>query len=112
MSKGWIMFSEPNGPAPAGVAEAKDGEFDVRKRNRTQGYVIACDGTYATAVADVHKDNGASDDYWTVGQMVSIQVGDVRIVGMLAESDTIGGNWEADGVNRLHLHIALIGEVV
>ncbi|MEO1745280.1 MAG: DUF87 domain-containing protein, partial [Pseudomonadota bacterium] len=39
-------------------------------------------------------------------------VGDVRIVGMLAESDTIGGNWEADGVNRLHLHIALIGEVV
>ncbi|MEL6921610.1 MAG: DUF87 domain-containing protein, partial [Pseudomonadota bacterium] len=83
-----------------------------RKRNRTEGYVIGCDGTYANVVADVHKDNGASDDYWTVGQLISIRCGNVRVVGMLAESTVEAGAWDNDGVNRLHMSVALIGEVI
>lgn len=102
------MFNDPGAIAP----DNNEAEEVIRKRNRTEGYVIGCDGTYATVVADVYKDNGASDDYWTVGQMISIRVGDVRIVGMLAETDTQTKNWEVDGINRLQMEVALIGEVI
>ncbi|MEL6818487.1 MAG: DUF87 domain-containing protein [Pseudomonadota bacterium] len=102
------MFNDPGAFAP----NSNEAEETIRERNRTEGYVIGCDGTFATVVADVYKDNGASDDYWTVGQMISIRVGDVRIVGMLAETDTQTKNWEVDGVNRLQMEVALIGEVV
>ncbi|MEM1376560.1 MAG: DUF87 domain-containing protein, partial [Pseudomonadota bacterium] len=93
-------------------SEAGMSEAEIRQRNRTQGYVVGCDGTYATVVADVHKDNGASDDYWTVGQLISIQCGDVRVVGMLAETTVDAGYWEDDGINRLNMNVALIGEVI
>ncbi|MEO0544085.1 MAG: DUF87 domain-containing protein [Pseudomonadota bacterium] len=102
------MFNDPGAIAP----ENQQAEEVIRKRNRTEGYVVGCDGTYATVVADVYKDNGASDDYWTVGQMISIRVGDVRIVGMLAETDTQTNNWDVEGVNRLEMKVALIGEVI
>ena len=68
------------GDAPATDPNAPAAQF---KRNRSEGYVIECDGNRAIISAISGKSSGASDDYWAVGQLISIRVGDNRIVGLI-----------------------------
>ncbi|MFZ2101832.1 MAG: DUF87 domain-containing protein, partial [Oricola sp.] len=52
-------------------------------------------------------------DYWSVGQLISIQVGANRIVGMLYKVDTGPeiGHWDSTGQNEIHIHVELVGEI-
>ncbi|MEL7231447.1 MAG: DUF87 domain-containing protein, partial [Pseudomonadota bacterium] len=79
-------------------------------RNRSVGYVVSCDGTQAriAAVAGAHKE---SDDYWAVGQQISIQVGEYRVVGLLYKVEVDEENWSADKPNPITLCVELSGEV-
>ncbi|MFP3436063.1 hypothetical protein SB781_40560, partial [Paraburkholderia sp. SIMBA_061] len=53
------------------------------QRNRTEGYVIQCDGEGAIVSALSGPSSAASDDYWAVGQLISIRSGDNRVVGLI-----------------------------
>jgi hypothetical protein len=89
---------------------AATGEQD-RKRNRAEGHVVYCDGTEAIIAANIQKVESATEDYWSVGQLISIQVGNNRVVGMLYKVDTKPGSWNADGENEIHIHVELVGEI-
>ncbi|MEM1088052.1 MAG: DUF87 domain-containing protein [Pseudomonadota bacterium] len=80
------------------------------KRNRSVGYVVSCDGTQAriAAVAGAHKE---SEDYWAVGQQISIQVEQNRVVGLLYRVEVDEENWSADKPNPITLCVELSGEV-
>lgn len=97
------------GAAPATAPEpAAEPEF---KRNRSEGYVIECDGNRAIISAISGKSSGASDDYWAVGQLISIRVGENRIVGMIYEIKAEDPNWNPNDDHVVHIMVELTGEI-
>ncbi|MEM5501046.1 DUF87 domain-containing protein [Ahrensia kielensis] len=81
-------------------------------RNRTEGHVIECDGMHAVISAIKRKEDTASEDYWSVGMLISISVGDgVRTIGMLYKVESDDDGWSLDGDNRMKIHVELVGEI-
>ncbi len=81
-------------------------------RNRTEGYIIKCDGGQAVIAAHAGRAIEASDDYWAVGQLISVVVGNNRVVGLIFDIDVPVAAWDKDGDNIVHIHIELVGEIV
>lgn len=96
---------------PQAQRQAKPGPTHaVQKRNRSVGYVVSCDGTQAriAAIAGAHKE---SEDYWAVGQQISIQVEQNRVVGLLYKVEVDEENWAPNKTNPITLCVELSGEV-
>ncbi len=91
---------------------AAQGEIREFKRNRTEGHIIHCDGEMAVITAISGKSISASDDYWAVGQLISVIVGENRIVGLIFKVETPANAWDKDGDNRINVHIELVGEII
>lgn len=72
--------------------------------------MIECNGTEARIAAKVGSRED-SDDYWAVGQLISIQVGKNRVVGLLYKVDSAGADWSKEGEHTIVLHVELSGEV-
>ncbi|GGA99729.1 ATPase [Brucella endophytica] len=85
-------------------------EQHVIARNRTEGYIIECDGDRATIAAIAGPSVTASEDYWAVGQLISVRVGENRLVGLIHKVDMPDALWKKDEDNIIHIHIELIGE--
>ncbi len=79
-------------------------------RNRAEGYVIECNGTEARIAAQAGS-GAESDDYWAVGQLISIQVGKNRVVGLLYKVDSETLDWSGSRDKTIILHVELSGEV-
>ncbi len=97
------------GAAPA-TAPVETGEVEFT-RNRSEGYVIECDGNRAIISAISGKSSGASDDYWAVGQLISIRVGENRIVGMIYEIKAENPDWNPNDDHVVHIMVELTGEI-
>ncbi|MBZ9602806.1 ATP-binding protein [Phyllobacterium chamaecytisi] len=80
-------------------------------RNRTDGHVIECNGEKAVIYALTGPSIAASDDYWTVGQLISIQVGNNRVVGLVYEVNTHEAQWVVEADQSIRIHVELIGQV-
>ena len=89
--------------APTKDAEAVD-------RDRAQGYVIECDGTEARISALAGTGENA-ENYWAVGQLISIQVGKNRVVGLLYKVENGEIGWDQPDKRRVTLFVELSGEV-
>jgi len=81
------------------------------QRNRTDGNVISCDGKMAVVNTQSKADASVSQDYWSVGQLISVDVGESRIVGLIFKLTTPNSKWNTDADNPMHVHIELIGEI-
>lgn len=81
------------------------------ERNRTEGHVIECDGERAVIAADAGDNARGSEDYWAVGQLISVRVGPSRIVGLIYQVDTQDGEWRSEDNNIVHIRIELVGEI-
>ena len=81
------------------------------KRNRSEGYVIECNGNRAIIAATGGKSSTASEDYWAVGQLISVRVGDQRVVGMICDIDIPTQIWDNEADNIIHIKIELVGEI-
>ncbi|MEM9280147.1 MAG: DUF87 domain-containing protein, partial [Pseudomonadota bacterium] len=81
-------------------------------RERTRGFVVKCDGEHATIAATVDNKSEASENYWTVGQLVSIKVGYNRVVGLTCKVDAASEDWNLEGENEVHIKLELVGEIV
>jgi hypothetical protein len=91
------------------VNRAPDGSII---RNRTEGHVIECDGMHAVISASMRKNETASEDYWSVGMLISISVGDgVRTIGMLHKIESDNDVWDTEGDNHMKIHVELVGEI-
>ena len=96
-------------------AQSADGAHEagqpVFKRNRSEGYVIECNGNRAIIAATGGKSSNASDDYWAVGQLISVRVGEQRVVGMICDIDVANQIWDGEGDNIIHIKLELVGEI-
>ena len=80
-------------------------------RNRTDGHVIECNGETAIIHAKSGPTVKASDDYWTVGQLISVQVGQSRVVGLVYKVDLAKTDWQPGEDHDIHVHVELVGQV-
>ncbi|MBN9139001.1 ATP-binding protein [Phyllobacterium sp.] len=80
-------------------------------RNRTDGHVIECNGDKAIIHAKTGPSITASDDYWSVGQLISIQVADSRVVGLVYKVELPNAEWQQDVDQSIHIHVELVGQV-
>ncbi|UXN64573.1 DUF87 domain-containing protein [Phyllobacterium sp. A18/5-2] len=80
-------------------------------RNRTDGHVIECNGEKAIIHAKTGPSVSASEDYWAVGQLISIQVAESRVVGLVYKVDLPGAQWEQGIDQSIHIHVELVGQV-
>lgn len=81
-------------------------------RTRTRGFVTKADGEYALITAKVAKDASDKENYWTVGQLITIKVGVNRIVGLACDVRSKTEAWVLDDVNEIEVKIELVGEIV
>lgn len=81
------------------------------QRQRTVGHVVDCDGQRAVIAADVHEGIDYMENYWAVGQLISIREGTDRIVGQTYKVESCGERWAEHMANPLLIHIELIGEI-
>ena len=96
-------------PMPESVAAAP-AAVPQQKRNRTQGRVVECNGTEAK-ISAFAQTGDATGENWAVGQLISIQTGDNRVVGLLyrVENDIAAQQIGVDGA--ITLCVELSGEV-
>lgn len=79
---------------------------------RIEGHVIECDGERAIIAArSVQGNVTGSDDDWAVGRLISIRVGENRLVGMVFKTTIADTGWHTDRDNTLHIHVEFLGEV-
>ena len=81
------------------------------RRFRKHGYVIHCDGKSAVIAATTDANNSDGSSYWAVGQIMSVDVGRNRVVGLIFKVESNDKNWNTQGENRINIHIELIGEI-
>ncbi|PCI05515.1 MAG: ATPase [Hyphomicrobiales bacterium] len=81
------------------------------ERKRTEGHVIKCDGEQVILAAYVDPNVEYMENYWTVGQIVSIGVGKNRVIGMAHKVDLPKTDWTQDGKNLIHIYVELVGEI-
>ena len=70
-------------------------------RARTRGYVIRCDGEHAVVCASIAQNSTDKENYWAVGQLVSIKVGLNRIVGLTCNVDIPETRWHQNDENEV-----------
>ena len=101
------MDNQPAGTAAEGDKFGQPGF----KRNRSEGHVIECNGNRAIIAATGGKSSTASEDYWAVGQLISVRVGEQRVVGMICDIEVPGHLWDGELDNIIHIKIELVGEI-
>lgn len=88
--------------------ERRDAEQNDR---RILGNVVQCDGARATIAAYADDVDGAVTGLWTVGKMISINLGTTRTVGLVYAIGKSDRAWSNEGQNAIEVSIELIGEV-
>jgi len=98
--------------------EASVGESISQERRNVQqndrrilGNVVQCDGARATISAYAEDADGTVTGQWTVGRMISINLGSTRTVGLVYEIGKSDRAWSSEGQNPIEVSIELIGEV-
>ena len=86
-----------------------DKEFS---RDRTRAFVIRCDGEHAIIAADIEQGSDIKENYWSVGQLITIKVGRNRVVGITCSVEVSDKEWDIDGKNEVHITLELLGEIV
>src|SRR5690606_11434223 len=72
------MFVEHAEPGEATSQERRNGK---QSDSRVLGHVIHCDGAHATLAAFACDQQAQVLGQWTVGRMISINLGSIRTVG-------------------------------
>lgn len=103
------MFVERE--ASGGEATSQERRDSHQDERRILGNVVQCDGARAiiSAYADISEE-GASGR-WTVGKMISINLGATRTVGLVYAIDKPDHAWDVDGPNVIEVSVELVGEV-
>jgi hypothetical protein len=90
------------------VNEERRGLPDKR---RMLGYVVSCTGSKVQIASLIPEDEPELSEDWSVGRLVSIVVGQNRVVALVSSMHMPDGNWKLDGSNTLNVEAELLGEV-
>jgi len=94
-----------------GEATSQERRDRAQNDRRILGRVIQCDGSRAMLAAYADAEDGTITALWTVGKLISINLGDVRTVGLVYAIDKSDRTWNDNGHNRIEVDVELIGEV-
>ncbi len=83
----------------------------MRKEDRPQAFVIACDGNMAVVQGDTNCIDTVTGLTWAVGRMLSMTVGTSRVVGMICDISMADGHFTENNKSILHFKVELQGEV-
>ncbi|MFA6154881.1 ATP-binding protein [Mesorhizobium sp.] len=103
------MFVEHE--ASIGEMTSQERRDAVQSDRRILGNVVQCDGARATISAYADDIDGAVTGLWTVGKMISINLGTTRTVGLVYAIGKSDRAWSNEGQNPIEVSIELIGEV-
>ncbi|MGI9355876.1 MAG: ATP-binding protein [Rhizobiaceae bacterium] len=81
------------------------------KEERPEAFVIACNGSMAVVQGDTSCVDTITGLTWAVGRMLSIVVGESRIVGMVCDIKMPKGEFSPAGKAMLRFSVELQGEV-
>ncbi|MET3579412.1 DNA helicase HerA-like ATPase [Mesorhizobium robiniae] len=97
----------------ASIGEPTTQERRTAEQNdkRILGNVVQCDGARATISAYAEDAEGTVTGQWTVGKMISINLGTTRTVGLVYGIGKSDRAWSNEGQNPIEVSIELIGEV-
>jgi DNA helicase HerA-like ATPase len=97
--------------AEVGETTSQERRDRAQSDSRVLGRVVQCDGARASLSAFASDGSEQTKGLWTVGRMVSINLGDIRTVGLVYRIETPIQSWEEDGRNPITVHVELVGEV-
>lgn len=102
------MFVERNA---AGEATSQERRQAGQSDDRALGRVVQCNGARATVAAFADGGDGVANGLWTVGRLISVNLGPTRTVGLVYEIAKGDRVWAFDSQNVIEVSIELIGEV-
>lgn len=109
MGIGLSMYVERE--ASVGEPTSQERRNAEQNDRRILGNVVQCDGARATISAYADDVDGAVTGLWTVGKMISINLGTTRTVGLVYAIGKSDRAWSNEGQNAIEVSIELIGEV-
>jgi DNA helicase HerA-like ATPase len=109
MGIGLSMYVERE--ASVGEPTSQERRNAEQNDRRVLGNVVQCDGARATISAYADDIDGAITGLWTVGKMISINLGSTRTVGLVYGIGKSDRAWSNEGQNPIEVSIELIGEV-
>lgn len=80
--------------------------------DRSLGRVVSCSGARATIVASVTGPALGPNNIWAVGRLISINLGESRVVGLVYQMRVMSSGWDESGANAIGIDVELLGEVV
>lgn len=104
------MDGDTNPPAPEDE-NGRDRRNTMAPGNRLLGRVIGCSGSKATVSAYARKDGNGLAELWSVGRLISITVGENRVVALVCSMATDRSVWSEDDDNIMHIEVELVGEI-
>ena len=107
---GMLMSFRPE-PQKEGTPASQDGPRPMRKEDRPEAFVIACNGSMAVIQGNTSCVDTITGLTWAVGRMLSIVVGESRIVGMICDIDMPNGDFVENEKTNLRFKVELQGEV-
>lgn len=96
---------------------ATEGETPRERRaadqpaSRVLGHIVQCDGARAVIATTIPQGETPLASTWTVGKLISIDVGHTRTVGLIYAIERPQRRWDEDNSNPLTILVELIGEV-
>ncbi len=96
---------------PGGEVTSQERRDTRQSDARVLGRVIQCDGARAVLSAWADDGNGDPTKLWTVGRLVSINLGAIRTVGLVYGIEAPSGTWAENESNRILVQLELVGEV-
>tara|TARA_R110002126_G_scaffold288267_1_gene441804 strand:- start:37599 stop:39491 length:1893 start_codon:yes stop_codon:yes gene_type:complete len=86
------------------------------RRNRTfnsriLGHVVSCNGAMATISATEFSGETSLAAELSVGRLISIKVGDNRIVALVYAIHSPTRTWTENAINVMHFEVELVGEI-
>lgn len=103
------MFVERE--ASGGEATSQERRAAAQAEKRILGNVVQCDGARAVISAYADESDDLDTGRWTVGKMISINLGNIRTVGLVYQVGKADRAWTSEAQNAIEVSVELVGEV-
>lgn len=103
-----MLNSDLHSSISAGEQERRD---TLKRGNRFLGRVVACSGSRATIAAVAENGETTLSELWSVGRLISITVGENRVVALVYSMQTATNEWGEEIDNVFRVEVELMGEV-
>jgi len=109
VARGFLLLNnELHSSISAGEQERRD---TLKRGNRFLGRVVACSGSRATIAAIAENGETSLTELWSVGRLISITVGENRVVALVYSMQTATNEWGEELDNTFRIEVELMGEV-